>query len=687
MPCTALEDTTCQIVNHLSAWNELLFPDGLQLREVPGTRCRLSLASFQAPTSLYQGSIIQRVCHLLKTHCCIARVEFYLDLFEFDELHLKRLSDALQGSPSITSVYLRWEKTSDEAIVAAAFSLPGLQELECVFNIEPSAQLSARLSTRLQTTSLTTLKLSELIPTGMIFEDFCTGLAQNRSLAELEFPSSFIVDAPASAQTAFTKWLENSDSLKRLTVRKSFLPYSVMCILQGLLGNRSITAVDFERPEVDQADVQLLSKIFKQNRYLRSFKIYWPTQSSTSLVEERPNKAYCDRCLKALVENDNLEEVALPIDIGDEDHWKELFLALPTKKNLKRVNIEALGNVPPLFVDKLCTALKETGAGEKVSFNAFLSEKEFDKWFECKAFLSVRLHANNANKTAVCGILERMPSLGDITWLGLNFDGEDGEDDLGTELSLSLATFLGATQTLRTLSLSTSWDTLLYMCQKNLMDGLAANTSLREVEIYVEEVRGNFFEFNEALGQTLNASKNISRLKLTVSDHYYGVEASYQQRYFLGRLAEGIANNCTLLDLTATLPLFAPFKVMDATRHNQGLMTCAADFARGARRDRRCALALDRMQDHPELVEQVAQLEKVAQARAATMVQQGLRRIEGLHEFMRLAGVVRERVSCHASRDGRLQLDALNDHCWRAIRRYLRVHDIKDATAEPLPPQ
>ncbi|KAH9384739.1 hypothetical protein HPB48_026752 [Haemaphysalis longicornis] len=102
-----------------------------------------------------------------------------------------------------------------------------------------------------------------------------------------------------------------------------------------------------------------------------------------------------------------------------------------------------------------------------------------------------------------------------------------------------------------------------------------------------------------------------------------------------------------------------------------------------------CALALERMHGHPELGEQVAGLDGVDQARAATMVQQGLRSIQwaDMHHFMRLAGVFRERVSCRASKDGRTQLDALNDRCWRAIRCYLKLRDIRDPTAASLPPQ
>ncbi|KAH9375857.1 hypothetical protein HPB48_014559 [Haemaphysalis longicornis] len=90
------------------------------------------------------------------------------------------------------------------------------------------------------------------------------------------------------------------------------------------------------------------------------------------------------------------------------------------------------------------------------------------------------------------------------------------------------------------------------------------------------------------------------------------------------------------------------------------------------------------MHSHPELVEELARLEEVDQARAAAMILDGLRSMDGLHEFMRLAGVVRKQVSCHTCEDGRTQLDTLNEHCWRAVRRYLKLHDIKESTTEVL---
>ncbi|XP_077536364.1 uncharacterized protein LOC144148720 [Haemaphysalis longicornis] len=685
LPCTATEDTGCQIVDHLSAWNEFFCVTSWQLQKLPGTSSKLSLSFFRDSSWRYCSAQLHLAtllaCQLLKSHRCVSHVE--LDIYLF-EAHLDILSDALRENQSITSVKLAFSGwINGEDLATAALSLPRLRELEHSGYGQHSPTLVARLSTFLQnTTSLTALRLSKECPKGLSCEDILGGLAQNCSLKELVLPSRLIAEAPPRAQAAFAEWLTNSVLLKNLTVvshGRESVP--LKRILGAILANRSIVAVVFDCPYVYQSDVEFVSKVFEENKVLRSFKMLHTRDHYSmmpSFVRGYPNKADCDRCLKALIENHTLEEVCLPFDVWDESKWKELFEALPAKKNFKKLSIQAMRRAPHFLVGRLCAALKETGADKKVSFSTSFTEKEFDERSACKAFSSIVVSARNDNREAVFRILERLPSLGHIMCLHLNFEIAVSLDGV---LSSVLATFLGATHTLKNLELSASWDMLLYDCQEGLMDGLARNTSLREVRIQVEEVRNNFPAFSEPLANAISTSKNISRVYLGAPD--------YAERAFFQSLSRGIADNYTLLSVTVLGYRYSKFKrywfdVWDTTRRNCCLLTDAADFARAVRHDRRSGLALERMHSYPELVEEVAKLEEVDQAQAAAMVRDGLRSMEGLHQFMRLAGVVRKQVSCHAREDGRTQLDALNEDCWIAVRCYLKLHDIKESTAEVL---
>ncbi|KAH7943900.1 hypothetical protein HPB52_012668 [Rhipicephalus sanguineus] len=65
----------------------------------------------------------------------------------------------------------------------------------------------------------------------------------------------------------------------------------------------------------------------------------------------------------------------------------------------------------------------------------------------------------------------------------------------------------------------------------------------------------------------------------------------------------------------------------------------------------------------------------------ASMIRSRLRSVEGLHDFMRLTGVVKEHVTCARPVDGRgVQLQDLNAYCWRIVRRYLSFDDVKRLT-------
>ncbi|XP_077537684.1 uncharacterized protein LOC144149853 isoform X4 [Haemaphysalis longicornis] len=684
LPCTATEDTACQIVDHLSAWNEFFCLASWQLQEMPGTSTKLSLAFFRDASWRYCSSrqlhlATLLVCELLKSHRCVSHVELDISL---SKAHLQILSDALRVSPSITSVKLvfcGW--INGEELATAALSLPCLRELEYSGYTQHPLTLVARLSSFLQTTtSLTALRLSKECPRRLSCEEFFRGLGQNCSLEELVLPSRLIAEAPPCAQAAFTEWLTNSVSLKSLTVASPGWEYvPLKCILEAILANRSIVIVVFDSPELDQSDVEFVSKIFEENEVLRSFKVSYNFDhysTTPSFVRGCPDKADCDRCVKALIGNLTLEEVALPSDFWDEGQWKQLFEALPTKANLKKVTIKALRRAPLSLVDKLCTALKETGAVEKVSFSASFCEKQFDKRYACKAFSSVVMSASDENRAAIFGMLDRIPSLTHITCLYMHFDIVGGLDRV---LSSVLATFLRKTRTLNTFTLTASRDMLLFDCQEGLMDGLVHNTSLRELGIEVEEARNDFSTFSKPLAHAISASKNISTVYLS--------GPGSGERAFFRELSTVIADNYTLLSVTVLGYKYSKFKrdwfkVWDTTRRNCGLLTNAADFARGARHDRRCGLALERMHSHPELVEEVARLEEVDEAEAASMVRGGLRSMEGLHEFMRLAGVVREQVLCHEREDGRTQLNALNEYCWKEVRRYLKLWDVKELTAE-----
>ncbi|XP_037522662.1 uncharacterized protein LOC119399860 [Rhipicephalus sanguineus] len=109
---------------------------------------------------------------------------------------------------------------------------------------------------------------------------------------------------------------------------------------------------------------------------------------------------------------------------------------------------------------------------------------------------------------------------------------------------------------------------------------------------------------------------------------------------------------------------------------NSGIVARAARFAKRTMCDRRCASALETLSRHPALVAELAEVLTVTDAEAASLVRTRLSHIQDMNEFMRLAGVVKDRVTCEPREDGCKQLCDLNEDCWRHVMRYLKLDDI-----------
>ncbi|KAH7944249.1 hypothetical protein HPB52_017639 [Rhipicephalus sanguineus] len=95
------------------------------------------------------------------------------------------------------------------------------------------------------------------------------------------------------------------------------------------------------------------------------------------------------------------------------------------------------------------------------------------------------------------------------------------------------------------------------------------------------------------------------------------------------------------------------------------------------------ANALEKVSRRPALVRKLAEKEGMVAGEVARMIRSRLRGVEGLHDFMRLTGVVKECVMCAPPVNGcGVQLEDLNSDCWRLVRQYLSFDDVK---ASPSP--
>lgn len=86
---------------------------------------------------------------------------------------------------------------------------------------------------------------------------------------------------------------------------------------------------------------------------------------------------------------------------------------MPTKDNLKTLIIEAPDRSNPPVLD-VSAALLRTDAEEKVYLKASFMDERPDKKFDCKAFSEAVVYVMDSNSTALCALLERLPSVSHI---------------------------------------------------------------------------------------------------------------------------------------------------------------------------------------------------------------------------------------------------------------------------------
>ncbi|KAH7976142.1 hypothetical protein HPB52_009329 [Rhipicephalus sanguineus] len=152
---------------------------------------------------------------------------------------------------------------------------------------------------------------------------------------------------------------------------------------------------------------------------------------------------------------------------------------------------------------------------------------------------------------------------------------------------------------------------------------------------------------------------------------------------FVRRFAKDIEQNHILLTLICDGHIHADVAghwhtVQETTRRNSGVVARAARLQKASLLDRYVSGALQRVMPHPALLAEVAELVKIEKAELVNLIRDRLKGAETLDGFMKMTGVVKERVICHASDDGSTQLDALNEDCWRHVFQYLFIDDVKE---------
>ncbi|XP_070380008.1 uncharacterized protein [Dermacentor albipictus] len=687
-PCTATEDRACHIVRHLSVWNEMLSQAKLELRETPRTRSGLTVASIDCPYMRdHSLDTLHRVATLLhclvKKHHCVTHVDVTMGRLNlYDEL----LCDALRGNQFVESLKLRDSFSRGlgphSNFCAVVPTLPNLKHFECTSDAEcRRCFLDALTSLLLTTRSLTSLHVPNVIMKCRATKAFLTAIMACSTLRELSMNIAFQLYVEEEMCATFAEYLKSSTALTTLSFVGDGFLYSpeMELILRGLEKNRTITRLDFGAASVSERCLEAVHNIFARNTTLRSIHIAAIHRNLYSFYQQRVPFIW-DVWLTSLTENETLEELALPFSIWRPQTWALFFRALSTKHSLKHVIINGVVK-DAIALQQVCESLRESGAEEKVVFRPHLGVVCYRQdlhllRYHCFRDVIASQADDEADAPPLGRLLHQLCSLNHVTSLTVTIDPGTYREDL----SSALADYVGTTTTLKTLRLiSVSVADPVNetdLAWTAVVESLSRNSSLAELWVSATCVSK---EDSERMADVVKHSENIRRFSVSV-------QHSWHLAVFVSRLSDGISHNYSLLRVE--FPGYMnkdSFAVWETARRNSRLVASASQFLAGANPDKTTATALERVLRHRALLAELAEVLSIGEDDAAAALRDEVRSFEGLHDFMRLAGVVKERVTCHRREDGRTQLDDLNEHCWIAIRRCLALGDVVDECAQSEP--
>ncbi|KAL3200998.1 hypothetical protein MRX96_012834 [Rhipicephalus microplus] len=457
------------------------------------------------------------------------------------------------------------------------------------------------------------------------------------------------------------QYLSSTTVLKNLSLCTSNWSLQI-AVLEGVLENHSIEKLSLFMFKATEESVALVSRIIKEKRAMRSLSIVTSDDEPFELL------SVYDCWVTPLIDNDTLEGLMLCSCILRTTRWSEFFRALIAKECLKTVRVSPTCDCSDMWT--LCTELKDSGADEKVSLD-YDADLTFEaELLHCKAISMVEFQPWECDDRFIAA-LRLLPNCQHLKTLSVDIQNDH------MRLASALAEFLKSATALRIIRLRIRYFGLLDTRDQNLWWNIILESICRG--------RNAKYLFLEMPDMSMQDSKDFADLvkhsecvrKLCFMKSPKAINTA-----FFRRLSEGIQENYTIASVTFDGGVEEDgvshwLAVKETTWRNSGLVTRAARIKQASQSDRYVTTAVDRVSRYPGLLDEVARKAKLDRAELEVLVRDRLRRIQSIDSFMRVVGVVKDRVICHPSDDGRMQLSDLNEDCWGYVRRYLVPDDVQ----------
>ncbi|KAH7969514.1 hypothetical protein HPB52_019203 [Rhipicephalus sanguineus] len=647
----------------------------MQLQEIPGALGQLALVSIdysylllpEAPDFQMRQSTAYGFMHsLLKHHKCVTSL--HVTPFHFDN-YTSPLCDALPHS-CLKKLRLSCGLPLPQCICAVIPSLTSLEELEleCASSSDSCAEFPTALAALVRASPfLVSLSLSGISMEEQATKHLLVSLTESGILKDLTLDGRLV---PESCRGELSQYLMSSSSLTSLRFMDKSEKTEI-AVLEGILHNRTISKVTISTFTGNAESIQLVAGILSENTVVKSFALI----SICEEVAPVHNIGY-DTWLEALRKNEALEELSIPCRIWNTQQWVRFSDILSSKHRLKKVYILPDRANYNRFTH-VCRTLADSGVHEKVSCGLYFVKDNADL-LKCKMFSGIYF-AFGVREDVKATALRQLLDCSHVTCLILDIPRGS------IAVSSALAEYVQSTSVLRELQLTTAFDVVSDVSDAwwtLIVQSLSRNNSIKDLNICVSDMSDRDAE---SIVEAVSENTNIRKLTFVAC-------GMMTLSAFLNHLSIGIMGNHTLLGVVlqgrldeegknASRKLFAIF---EATRRNSGLLAAAAAFSKATDVYRYSAAALERIcKRHAELLEDLAELVEVSVAEIAGMAHRHLQKTASLDEYMRITGVVKERVVCHPREDGRVQLDDLGEVCWQMVRRFLMLDDVEEVVTHP----
>ncbi|KAH8030117.1 hypothetical protein HPB51_006549 [Rhipicephalus microplus] len=678
LTCTQEPARVCQLLRHLGACNQFLWPVRLQLaedtRNKPG---HLSIVTDKNtyrphPSAHAEKTALEMLCRLLERHRCIVSLEL-----RYDILNSAGLLETLARSSSLRRLAIK-------GIVMD----PVIEQVADAQLAEDCAIYTARMEVPIcllekSDATLVSLDIADLDMSTFTMKKFIEALARNGSVQELAVGYSVFPYGPdkEGRMGCFLQYLTKQNStLRKLTFRASFYEIDIAklkTVAEAICAMTTLEDLEWHGGTTTR-DSGLFLAALAQSRSV---------QSLTFQLKERVYYEYAQRprvtsCVTlwvmALLANNVLQKLDLDVSWSSSTECCLLLEALSEKEDCHLQSL-TLRNFPNHHdLREVCSSIQKCGLNRRVHIDGYATvPRDEGMLAACQQVTSLNVRSRNfrMNVGALRDLFNVMTTCYHVTSLHVSLHV------FNEETFAAFTTCVSKSPSVKEILLNTIFPEFYESFRANsqagvksmctLFEALSSNGSITRIQLASSVALND--RYSQALADAVLNNKQLEQLLVRgMNDTSVPV--------FLNRLVPGLEHNYNLLVLDVPPCDDHHNELMrvaqEMVRRNCSLVDRATRFVMGDH-SLYCACAFERISEEPVLVGNVRQ--KVTSSEEANdMIRHAQRfvRYMDLNTYMRLTGVVKKRVECYDCEDGSLRLDQLYDECWLHIRRFLLIEDV-----------